>query len=139
MELQELFQFISIILAMGGFFASVFQLIKQQQNKKKGIVSLQQRIENLTAALRESVKLIDSITREIESKQQLAVKLQKDNEIVENLLKLKRPEVEAIAQTLRTELDAQDKKSFLRGVAVNAGFFIAGAIVSVITTLVLSD
>lgn len=117
------------------FFSVVITLLLSPIKKPPG--PLEERINSLTTALKESVKLIDTIQSEIDSKQQLADRLQKDIAIADNLIKLKKPEVEAITQVLRTELDAQEKKSFYKDVAINAGFFLAGAVVSVITTVLL--
>jgi len=129
-----LFGIFSILI--GTSLAVIVNFLITKKEKKEG-PSLEQRIDKLTTSLKESVKLIDTIQSEIESRQHLAKKLQDDITTFDNLAKLKKSEIEAVAQALRTELIVQEKKSFVRDVSINTGFFIAGAIVSVIITVLL--
>lgn len=93
------------------------------------------RIQSLTSALSSSTELISEIEKEITERQQLVQKLENDVKTYNALAGMKQSEVEAIAQTLRIELDQQGRKSFWQQAGLNAFFFILGAVFSVVVSL----
>jgi hypothetical protein len=96
--------------------------------------SLQDRIIILTASLSEATKIIGNIELEIKARSTLAEQLESDAARYEELIKLKKPEVEAVAQLLRGELQKEGKATFWKGFVVNLLLFVLGAIVSWLVT-----
>jgi hypothetical protein len=91
----------------------------------------------LTNSLREATELISHIESEITSRSALAEKPQKDVDVYNKLVELKKPEVEAVAQLLRGELKKEGKRSFWKGFATNFLFFVLGAIASGIIAILV--
>ena len=87
--------------------------------------------------MREATELVSHIESEITSRSALAEKLQKDVDVYNKLVELKKPEVEAVAQLLRGELEREGKISFWKGFATNFLFFVLGAIASGIITMLV--
>jgi len=73
----------------------------------------------------------------VRARQELVEQLERDARSHEELLKLRRAEVEAVAQTLRAELDREGRKTLRLGLAQNAFFFVLGVIASVVVTLLI--
>jgi hypothetical protein len=127
-----------IIIAMTGaiaaFIGKIVEIFIQLRKKEE---TIEDRIQKLTISLREAAKFISEIESEISARSMLAEKLQKDISIFKTIAKLKSPEIEAINQLLRGELEKEGKKSFWKGFAVNFAFFILGAITSGVITILL--
>lgn len=96
---------------------------------------LADRINDLSTSLSESVELISQMQAEIESRQALVDKLYSDAKTYDNLINLKKEEVEAVAQVFRTELVNEGKKTTEKGLYHNIIFLILGAIISLIFQL----
>lgn len=73
---------------------------------------LASRIQILTGRLNISAKTISEIEREIAERQELVKKLENDAETAKRLTVVSREQVEAIAQTLRGELEKKEQSSF---------------------------
>lgn len=126
---------ISMIVGILGILLSMFgAFIEYGGRKKQTKKNLKDKIKKLTTALSESVHLIDNIQGEINKRHKLVTKLKEDHEHFESLIKLKEPEVEAVAQLLRGELQKEGRSSFLKGIIVNFIFFVLGSSVSLIVT-----
>jgi len=67
----------------------------------------------------------------------LAKKLQNDIEQYNEIVKLKKPEVEAVSQLLRAELVREGKKSFWIGFSIKLLFFILGAVASILISILM--
>ncbi|MCK5625701.1 hypothetical protein KAI11_02490, partial [Candidatus Bathyarchaeota archaeon] len=74
--------------------------------------------------------LIDEILTEIDARQKLVDKLQKDTETYDKIAELKSSEVEAISQLLRGEIRKDGRRSFLQNIIINFTFFCAGIVVT---------
>jgi cell division FtsZ-interacting protein ZapD len=98
--------------------------LKTKQKKKE---TLEDRVNKLTAALKESSQLVTEVEEEIQSRQQLVSELQKDAEKYQKLISINQEQVEAVAQLLQGELRKEGNKSFWKGVIANFIFFIMGA------------
>jgi hypothetical protein len=116
----------ALISIISEFFRrSIFTLFRDE--KEEGI---EDRIKKLTSALTQSTKFISQIEEEIKKRAELADRLKADVDRYKKLCSVRSDEVEAIAQTLRFELQKEGRKSFWSGVFVNAIFFVVGAITS---------
>jgi TolA-binding protein len=107
--------------ATSGMFQAFFE------NKAKKKETLEDRVNKLTAALKESSQLVTEVEEEIQSRQQLVSELQKDAEKYQKLISINQEQVEAVAQLLQGELRKEGNKSFWKGVIANFIFFIMGA------------
>lgn len=106
----------------------LFALWRRRENEE----TIEQRVRRLTGSLIEATQLIYQIEGEIESRRTLVDRLQDDLETYNRIVELKRPEVEAVAQLLRGELQKQEKLSFWQNVLINFVFFALGAITSTV-------
>ncbi|EGR4363233.1 hypothetical protein QO227_21265 [Vibrio vulnificus] len=115
-----------VVGAVASFVASgILDFISKTSKKKEE--TLEDRINKLTNALKESSHLVTEVETEIQSRQKLVQELQKDAQKYEQLIALNQEQVDAVAQVLQGELRKEGKSSFWKGVAVNFVFFILGA------------
>lgn len=104
--------------------SGIFDVFSKKNKKEE---TLEDRINKLTSALKESSHLVSQVESEIQSRQLLVKELQDDAERYEKLVSLNQNQVDAVAQVLQGELRKEGKSSFWKGVAVNFVFFILGA------------
>jgi len=135
-----------IILAIAsGFFGlataimvkSLERILEKKLQSPGTQETIEERIKKLTSSLQESTNLIAEVESEISERSALVEKLKKDADTYEQLVKLKEPEVEAVAQLLRGELKKEGSRSFWKGVLVNFLFFALGLIASVVVNLLM--
>jgi hypothetical protein len=113
-----------------GLLASIFaEFIKRRYGAEKE-EGIEDRVQKLTTSLRQATGLISQIESEITKRSELADRLKADVDRYKKLRSLSQPEVEAVAQTLRFELQKEGTKSFWKGVLVNFIFFLLGAAAS---------
>jgi hypothetical protein len=137
LPLEEILVSLSATLA-AGFMASVFaQFLRSLRHKTAKRETIQDRIKALTSALTDATSLIGNIESEIKSRSVLAEQLEKDIQEYNRITALKKPEVEAVAQLLRGELQKEGRATFWKGVALNFIFFVLGAGASIVITLLL--
>jgi hypothetical protein len=74
--------------------------------------TLEDRIKLLTDSLNSSARTIQEIENEIKDRQALVTKLQRDAEIAQKLTALNKDQVDAIAQVLRGQIEAEEHRSF---------------------------
>jgi t-SNARE complex subunit (syntaxin) len=125
-----------LVGVLGGGLSLIFEYLGF---RAKGIQkeTTEDRVKKLSQSLQEAVTLISEIESEIKERTTLAEKLQLDIKTYDRLVQLKKPEVEAISQLLRGELQKEGRKSFWQGFAINFLFFVLGAVTSVITSTLL--
>lgn len=99
--------------------------------------SLESRISRLGKALQESSALISEMETEIQDRHRLATKLAEDAKSYQRLITLNQEQVEAISSALRTEIAAENKRAFWKNFAQNFGFFVAGALASLLIAVLL--
>ena len=124
---------IDFIITVGtGVVASAIAAIYQSLIEKKGkkAETLEDRINKLTTALKESSRLVTEVETEIQSRQHLVSELHKDAEKYQRLISLNQDQVDSVAQLLQGELRKEGNISFWKGVVVNFVFFIMGAALS---------
>ncbi len=129
-------EFITIILVvsvMGAVSSLLGELIRRRRRAAEQ-ETLDTRVERLGKSLTNAVDLIGEIEREIQDRHSLVEKLRADIELNKKLAELEQPQVEAIVQTLRGQLEAHGRSAFWRGVAVNFVFFLMGAGLSLAIT-----
>jgi gas vesicle protein len=127
--------FVSILAILIGALASVLGSLIFAFKKGKREQTIEERIQKLTTSLRDATSMIGEVEKEIKERSTLAEKLQSDVEHYNQLVKISKPEVEAIAQLLRGELRREGGKTFWKSVIVNFVFFVLG----VVTTLVIMN
>jgi t-SNARE complex subunit (syntaxin) len=132
----------SIVAIAFGLGSAILQrvlqsLLEKKEQSRGTKETIEERINKLTSSLQESTNLIAEVEAEIFERSALVEKLKKDAETYEQVVKLKGPEVEAVAQLLRGELKKEGSRSFWKGVAVNFLFFVLGLIASVLLNLVM--
>lgn len=119
-------------LAISGTIASVvaslFEVYVQKKYRKRE--NLEARINKLSAALKESSRLVGEVEDEISKRQALVTELQQDAERYQKLVSINREQVDAVAQLIQGELRKEGRKSFWAGVAINFVFFSLGALLS---------
>ena len=126
---------ISITGIVGALASILFQLFEKYFIKKtKKEETTEERIQKLIKSLQETTHLVNKIEDEINERSKLAEKLQNDIKFYDELVSIKKPEVEAITQLLRGKLKKESSASFWKGFAVNFLFFILGAVISIIIT-----
>jgi len=103
---------------------------RREQKRRKEAPTLEDRIRTLTQNLESASGAISEIEGEISRRSEIAEKLKNDVERYEQLRELNQPQVEAIAQTIRSEISGESKKSLRRNAiitfAVAIGFFFLG-------------
>ena len=113
---------------IGGMMALLGSLLEFLfREKRRSTEAIEFRIEKLTGALHNATSLIGEVENEIKKRSALVEKLQSDAEHYEQLIQLKKPEVEAVAQLLRGELNQAGNRSFWQGAVLNFAFFLLGA------------
>ena len=112
------------ISGMAGALTFLVSLWIERKRREKA-PTLEDRITSLTGNLKSSSSVISEIQTEIEKRGEIAQKLKADVQRYEQLRELNQPQVEAIAQTIRSEISGESRKSMWR----NAGIAFAIALV----------
>lgn len=136
--LLELFWTMMPMLVGFGVLMVLLEILKIKIDKKikqKRGETTDERISRLSKALKESVAMASEIEAEVRKRHELVEKLQADVDRYDELAKLKGSEVEAIAQTLRGELESEGKRSFLKSFLVSLFFFVAGIVATLLTAI----
>ena len=131
--LSSFFNEVALVASLGAVVPVLFELLQRQlaRRRTKGRKeTTEMRIRRLTTSLSEAVDLIDGIEKEIDSRQTLVGRLQKDVKRYTKLAALKKGEVEAVAQSLRGEIQREERRSFWQNVGLNAFFFGLGILAS---------
>jgi len=115
-------------IAAASIAALVEAVYRRMYPKQKP--TLDDRINKLTSALRNSSKLIAEVEDEIDSRHKLVKELQRDAESYQKLVELNKDQVDAVAQLLQGELRKENRGAFWKGIGANFVFFLLGAGVS---------
>ena len=97
---------------------------------------LEQRITELTNSLQKSSRSISDIEQEIEQRKSLVDKLREDAKIAEGLKTLNKEQVDAVAATLRGQLQVADDQAWWGDVRMNVFFTLLGTLLGQLTWLV---
>jgi transcriptional regulator NrdR family protein len=98
---------------------------RREQKRRKEAPTLEDRIRTLTQNLESASGAISEIESEISRRNEIAEKLKNDMERYEQLRELNQPQVEAIAQTIRSEITSESRKSIWRNAIVNFAIALA--------------
>jgi hypothetical protein len=88
--------------------------------------TLEQKITVLTGSLNNAARAISDIEQEIQSRQQFADKLRADAEEAKKIATLNKEQVDAVAQTLRGQLQEQERASYWPHLLANLFFAALG-------------
>jgi hypothetical protein len=106
-------------------------------------VGMQERVDRLTRTLRDAMRALaatsEELQHEVDRGQELVAKLEADARTYEELARVNRAQAEAVATLVRGELETEGRRSFWKGFAMNLGFFLAGAVVSVLVPAVFGS
>lgn len=119
-------------MAIGSLAATLVQYLTTLHKRQRSRETPAGRIDRLTRSLQEAMLVIEDIKQEIEHRHALAMRLQQDIEIYQNIRDLRKAEVEAIAQVIRGELHTESTRSFWKQVGVNFAFFLMGVVSTVL-------
>ena len=131
---------VSLITAMVGVLTStVVGLLIRRQQGTTAETTVEQRIDRLTTTLNEAARTMQQIETEMNERRHLADQLRNDVETYNRLKELNQEQIEAITQVVEDAATSEARRSFYGGIVVNFGFFVLGAVVSVVTTLLLGS
>jgi len=113
---------------VGSLIASVlFDGLKSRLGVPKQ-VELPQKIELLTKSLSSAARDIKQIEDEIAARQKLVERLKADAETAQALSALNQKQTEAIAQSLRGQLEQKERETFWWSIGQNVFFAALGAV-----------
>jgi len=124
-----------IAAALGLVLLLILFILLIIRQKEKPNTSLQDKIKALASSLTQSAELINQVELEISKKEELLEQLKKDTDTFNALLSLKKEEIDAVTNVLKSELKTQGRKSFWLNLIINIIFFILGAIASLLITV----
>jgi hypothetical protein len=126
-----------------GTWGMLAQRMFRRRRKLPSGQPVQERVDQLTRTLRDAMRALaatsQELQREVDRGQQLVAKLEADVRTYEELARVNRAQAEAVATLVRGELATEGRRSFWKGFAMNFGFFLAGAVVSVLVPAVLGS
>jgi hypothetical protein len=101
---------IALVPVLGATLSIVYKILSEYKRKsRKSEETIEERVQTLTRSLHEATRLVGSIETEIKTRSALATQLQKDIEQYNQLVQMKKPKVEAVAQLLRGELQKENR------------------------------
>lgn len=116
--------------------ASLLQYIQQRRRTPTAQeVTLEQRLDALARTMRESSRLLQQVSAEIEVRAATAERLKDEAQTAEQLAKLNQAQAEAVAKLVGTVVGGESKRSTRQSVLAGALFFIGGVAATVTVTL----
>lgn len=125
---------ISLVIIAMGVSLSVLAALANRGKIKDKKETIEKRISNLNSSLRDATRLITHIQTEIETREKLADDLKNKLSNYNQIIKLKKPEVKAVAQVLRGEISREGKRTLLKNILINLALFVAGVLVTFLIT-----
>jgi K+/H+ antiporter YhaU regulatory subunit KhtT len=99
--------------------------------------TLQDRIDRLTASLRDAAEVIEAIESEVRARQTVVERLQHDANRYEELAQLHASEVKAVAELLQGELRSSEQRTARTTLVQGFLFFVFGVAATVLLTLLV--
>ena len=131
-EIGYFIQIIGLVVGIGAAVSGLTALLSYWREQKRGreAPTLEDRIKTLTQNLGSASAAISEIEAEIQNRTKIVEKLRNDVQLYEQLRKLSQSQVEAVAQTIRSEITHESKKSIWRNAMMTFGvaliFFFLG-------------
>ena len=125
-----------ITAVLGSTFSILFSTIQAEIRKKRETKNddVAERIKIVAEKLLSTSDELNDVQMQLEKRIIFVNEIKAQAEEAEQLLNLRKSEVDAIRTTLAKELKYEGKISFWKGVAVNFLFFIGGSIVSLLAS-----
>jgi chromosome segregation ATPase len=118
-----------VAAVIASLLGATFALLGERKRKEKA-PTLEDKITILTENLKSSLSAISEIETEINKRSGIAEKLKNDVQRYEQLKELSQSQVEAVAQTIRSEITAESKTSMWRNAIITfviaLAFFFLG-------------
>ena len=113
-------------VAVASFMAALASLVFTWYSKPKP-TELQDRIATLSQSLNTAAKDVAAVEAEIQARQKLVEKMKSDAETAQAISALNAKQTEAIAQSLRGQLEQKEKEGYWWSIAQNVFFAALGA------------
>jgi len=131
-------QLASYVLAgavLVGGVSSALYLRQRRRSSGRSEQDLERRVAGLSSNLQEAARVVGEIENEVQARQSLLDRLKEDAERAEALSRLHASEVEAVAQALRGQLAALERRSFRSNILLSSVFYILGTISGIIINI----
>jgi transcriptional regulator NrdR family protein len=132
MGIDYLIQIMGLAIGTSAAISGLIAILSYRREQKRGkeAPTLEGRIITLTENLKSSLSVISDIEAEIQNRAKIVEKLRNDAQLYEQLRELSQSQVEAVAQTIRSEITHESKKSVLRNAIITfviaLAFFFLG-------------
>lgn len=139
MEATDWAQVFATVVAGAALAAGLYQVFieSRRARRRETRATIEERIRFLTNSLTVAAQTIQEIENEVNERRTLVAELKRDVETYNRLKEFNQSQIEAITQVVGEAATGEARRSFLYGVADNVGFFLLGAIVSIIAQLVI--
>jgi hypothetical protein len=135
----------TIIAAVGtvgaalGTVAAGFVLRRDARSTGKNVSqkTLENRLEELSNSMRNSAKLVEQVSAELDARAATAKKLKEEAEAAEALAAINREQAEAIRRLMDTELEGTARRIRRDSIIIGIMSFIAGGGISFLVTLLV--
>lgn len=128
--LASLFSVLSAVLGAFVAILSALSARRMRNQAKPPEETLQERIDRAQLRLQEGVQLIQEISAEIETQQTTLEKLRIENEKNQRLAELNKEQAKAVADLVEATVALGNKKLNRSATLQQAGFFLAGLLLS---------
>jgi biopolymer transport protein ExbB/TolQ len=110
---------------------------RQQLAKTISPASIEQRLDELSNSMKDSARLVEQISAELDARAATAKQLDADAKAVEALAELHKDQADAVRRMLDAELGRSERRIRRDSVVIGAFSFIAGGGVSLLITLLV--
>jgi hypothetical protein len=134
----------SVVIAVVGIFLTVATAVVVQRRTRQIVsnaesgasqATLEERLDALSKSMRESARLVEQVSAELDARATTARQLQKDAETAEALAALNKDQADAIRRTIDAELATAAKGIRSDSIKIGIASFIAGGGLTLIVTL----
>jgi len=124
------------VVALRGIFAQL-GFTRSQSITKIAEKTLEVRLEELSKSMRDSARLVEQVSAELDARAVLAKKLKEEADAAEVLAGIHKEQVEAIRRLMDAELEGTERHIRRDSILIGIGSFIAGGAVSLVITLLV--
>lgn len=123
------------VIATGIAGEQLRRSLRTRSRQDSAEVTLEQRLEALARTMRQSSRLLEQVTAELEVRATAAERLRRDAATAEQVAKLNQAERDAVAHLLRAELTTEARRSTRVAILTGLLFFVGGVAATVGVTL----